>query len=154
MGHYNFWVYMDYAALFAWSFAAATVLPLSSEVPLAYLVRDRGELPWPVAIATAGNVLGACVTYWMARGALRIFRARRAAGDPSPRQRRALDFVRRWGAPALLLSWIPLLGDALVAAAGALRVPFASACPWLVAGKLARYLVVGWAAMQVGARGA
>ena len=139
----------EFAALFGWSFAAATILPLSSEVPLAYLVHRRGELAWPVAIATFGNVLGAFTTYWMARGALGVIRARRPAPETSAGRQRALEAVRRWGAPALLFSWVPILGDALVAAAGVLRLPFVPASACLLFGKLARYLLVAWAALEL-----
>jgi hypothetical protein len=48
-----------YAGLFAWSFAAATFLPLSSELPLAVLVHQQGSVMVPVAVATIGNYLGA-----------------------------------------------------------------------------------------------
>lgn len=139
-----------YAGLFLWSFAAATFLPLSSEVPLAYLVHTRQELALPVLVATTGNYLGACTTYWLGRGAIRVFERRRR--DPpatSPTQRRALSLIRRWGPPALLLSWVPILGDALVVAAGALRLPFVSSSAWLASGKLARYLAVAWVALKI-----
>jgi membrane protein YqaA with SNARE-associated domain len=138
------------AGLFLWSFAAATVLPLSSEVPLGYLVRERQQLVVPVLVATVGNYLGACTTYWMARAAGNVVEKRRArVREPSERQLRALAFIRRWGAPALFLSWVPVLGDALVVAAGGLRVPFGAASLWIAVGKLARYLVVATVALSV-----
>ena len=37
---------------------------------------------------------------------------------PLKHEIRHTDKVKRYGAPALLLSWLPLLGDALCAAAG------------------------------------
>jgi membrane protein YqaA with SNARE-associated domain len=49
--------------LFAWSFLAATVLLLSSEVPLIVYVRSYGQVAVPVLVATLGNYLGACTTY-------------------------------------------------------------------------------------------
>ena len=55
------------------------------------------------------------------------------------RMERAGAIVRRYGAPALLLSWIPLLGDAIVAAAGVARVPFVPFSIWTATGKGARY---------------
>lgn len=137
----------SYAALFAWSFAAATVLPLSSEIPLAYVVRTRQELWLSIMVATIGNYLGACTTYWIARGAfVAIKRVRRQEHFPSAAQQRAHAFILKWGAPTLALSWVPIIGDALVAAAGVLRIRFALATIWLVAGKFARYSVVAWLA--------
>ena len=55
------------AALFLWSFLAATVLPLSSEAPLVVYVRSYQQVSIPVLVATVGNYLGACTTYWLAR---------------------------------------------------------------------------------------
>lgn len=52
-----------YAGLFVWSFLAATLLPLGSELALIALVRSQEQLLAPVLIATAGNYLGACTTY-------------------------------------------------------------------------------------------
>jgi membrane protein YqaA with SNARE-associated domain len=137
-------------ALFAWSFAAATFLPLGSEVPFAYLVHSRQEAALPVAVATAGNYLGACTTYWLARGAIRILQTRRLERESlATRHPRAVAFVQRWGAPALVLSWVPVVGDLLVAAAGALRLPFATCSICLIAGKLARYLALAWTALRL-----
>jgi membrane protein YqaA with SNARE-associated domain len=129
--------------LFLWSFAAATVLPLSSEIPLAMTVWHSKGWVVPVAVATAGNYLGACTTYGLARAAI----ARIPAGRDA-RLRHASGLIARHGPPALLLSWIPLIGDVLVALAGAARMPFALFSIWTVLGKAARYVVVGWLAAR------
>lgn len=94
----------------------------------------------PVVVATAGNYLGACTTYWLARAIV----AR--VSDENVRIRRAAALIDRYGRPTLLLSWVPLLGDALVAVAGASRVPFVPFTVWVLIGKAARYIAVGWAA--------
>lgn len=134
---------LAYAGLFAWSFLAATVLPLSSEVALVTLVRAEGRVALPVLVATAGNYLGAYTTYWLGRRAAAALAGRREEGGGDGRAARLLA---RYGQPALLLSWVPVLGDALVVAAGALRVPFAGFSFWVVLGKGLRYAAVAWAA--------
>lgn len=134
---------MAYLALFAWSFLAATVLPLASEPMLIALVRMRSELLAPVVVATFGNYLGACTTYWLARAA-----ASRFAGMPREREGRARALLTRFGRPALLLSWVPILGDAIVAVAGALAIPFIAFSWWTLIGKAARYAVVAWIAAR------
>ncbi len=53
-----------------------------------------------------------------------------------------LDAVRKHGAPALLLAWAPVIGDALCAAAGWLRLPWLPCAIWMAMGKGGRYLVV------------
>jgi membrane protein YqaA with SNARE-associated domain len=54
---------MDYAVLFAWSFVAATVLPLGSEVGFAAVIHRQEQLLLPIVVATVGNSLGAFTTY-------------------------------------------------------------------------------------------
>lgn len=135
--------------LFVSAFGAATILPLASEVPLALVVRDTGQIAWPVAVATCGNYLGACTTYALARFAVRRFAPREDAA-----WRRASDAIARFGAPALLLSWLPVIGDVLVAAAGAARMPFVRFSVWTACGKGARYAAVAWAAREVGSSAA
>lgn len=60
------------------------------------------------------------------------------------RVERASALVRRYGAPALLLSWVPLLGDAIVAAAGAARMQFLLFSLWTLVGKAARYAALAF----------
>jgi membrane protein YqaA with SNARE-associated domain len=130
-------------ALFLWSFAAATILPLSSEVPLAIAIGRGTDWRVAVLVATAGNYLGACTTFLLARTA-----AQHLPADPRPRTRHAVRLLRRFGPPSLLLSWVPLIGDVLVALAGAAGVPFTAFSMWTLAGKGARYLAVAWLASQ------
>ena len=77
--------------------------PLSSEVPLALVIKNSGD--WvPVVVATLGNTLGACTTYWLARaGCCRRTSSRR---EDTPGCGSA-----KYGAPAMLLSRVPLIGD-------------------------------------------
>ena len=132
-----------YAGLFLWSFLAATLLPLGSEVALVAVVRTEEQWLAPVLVATVGNYLGACTTYWIGR------RAAQALGegqqDDEKNQTQAVRLLRRYGQPTLLLSWVPLIGDALVALAGGMRLPFIQFSFWTVLGKAARYLAVAWA---------
>jgi len=129
-----------YLTLLGWSFLAATIVPVGSEPALALLVRR--EYPfWPIVfVATAGNYLGACTTYWLARRAIALLDDRQP-----PTARRAARLMATRGAPVLLLSWVPVLGDALVAAAGAAGTPFLPFTVWVIIGKFARYVIVAWA---------
>jgi membrane protein YqaA with SNARE-associated domain len=125
------------ATLFIAAFVSATVLPANSEIVLLAVLRSFPERALEaIAIATLGNTLGGATTY----GIGRLLPHR---GAPPPR---ALAWVQRYGALALLLSWVPLIGDALCLAAGWLRVPLRYALPAMAAGKLARYVLVAQAA--------
>ena len=134
---------MTLLVLFAWSFAAATILPLSSEVPLAVAVGRSGDWIVPVVVATCGNVLGACTTYGLARAAITV------APEASPRTQRAAAWLSRHGPPVLLLSWVPLIGDVFVALAGAARRPFGRFAAWTTVGKAARYVAVALAVTRL-----
>lgn len=127
---------MTLLLLFAWAFAAATILPLSSEVALAVEVARRGDWHVPVLVATLGNVLGAATTYGLAWAAVT------RAPAPSPRVQRAAGWLARYGPPILLLSWVPLIGDVFVALAGATRMRLVPFLVWTTMGKAARYVAV------------
>ncbi|HUP41146.1 MAG TPA: VTT domain-containing protein [Vicinamibacterales bacterium] len=135
---------MELWGLLVSSFLAATVLPLASEVPLALIVRRHGDILIPVLVATLGNFLGACTTYGLARAAAATL-APQTLNQPS----RALRLFERYGAPALLLTWVPIVGDAIVVLAGVSRIPLVAFSAWTVAGKAARYAAVAWIALHV-----
>jgi len=117
--------------LFLSSFLSATLLPGSSEVFFLVLLTQLPE-QWPAAVitATAGNTLGGMSTYLLAR-----LLPQRA--DVS-----RLAWVRRYGAVTLLLSWAPVIGDALCAAAGWLRLRWRRCLLWMTLGKGLRYAVL------------
>jgi membrane protein YqaA with SNARE-associated domain len=135
---------LAYAALFGWSFLAATIVPIASEpAVLAAIARGYSFVPI-VTVATIGNYLGACTTYWLARRATELLTARKDPADV-----RAVRWFNRFGTPILALSWVPLVGDALVAAAGAAGTHFGWFSFWVVLGKAIRYAAVAWGAAAV-----
>jgi membrane protein YqaA with SNARE-associated domain len=127
------------AALFIASFLAATVLPGGSEFVLVTLIHRQPEsLWWAIAVATFGNTLGGLTSYAIGRLL------------PNRLQGSVVTALQRYGHWALLLSWLPIAGDALAIGAGWLRLnPWLSAVA-LAAGKFLRYAAVGvgWAAIE------
>jgi membrane protein YqaA with SNARE-associated domain len=120
---------------------SATVLPGSSEVVLGALVTAYPSQAWlGLAVATLGNVAGCVSTYGMGhfgrQGYERFQRVKVDLEQPHIRQ------LRRWGPPGLVLAFLPLVGDALVLAAGWLKMPFWQSLAWIALGKGARYLVL------------
>ena len=117
--------------LFASSFLAATLLPGGSEAVLFGILRAHPQLYWPALLAaTAGNTLGGMSSYLVGRVI------------PQRGELKGLKRVRQHGTPVLLLSWVPIVGDAFCVAAGWLRLsPWLSAA-FMAAGKFGRYLVV------------
>ena len=125
------------AAVFAASFIAATVVPLSSEAVLfGYLTLHPEHAALAVALATLGNTAGGMTTYLIGR----LFPEKRNFNE------RILQTLRRFGPAATFFAWLPVVGDALCAAAGWLRVNWVAALGFMAAGRLARYLVIACAA--------
>lgn len=121
--------------LFVSSFLSATLLPGNSEVVLGTIVAGTPALLWPaVGVATAGNTLGGMTSWGLGR-LIPAEGGRRLAP-------RAAAFAQRYGVAALLLSWVPVVGDALCVASGWLRHDWRLATLAIAAGKFARYLVV------------
>ena len=128
--------------LFVSAFVSSTLAPGGSEAVLAYLV-NRAETPFFVLLMTAtlGNTLGA-VTTWL----LGLWAARRYPLEnlKERRHRQAVDSVRRWGIPILLLSWLPVVGDGFCFAAGWLRMSFLASLVAIAVGKLGRYAAIAF----------
>jgi membrane protein YqaA with SNARE-associated domain len=120
--------------LFISSFLAATLLPGGSEAVLFGVLKLHPELFWPaLLLGTLGNTLGGMVTFgmgWML---------------PQTQQLKHVEKVRRYGTPALILAWVPLIGDALCLAAGWLRLNWWQAALFMAIGKFARYWVIALA---------
>ena len=116
--------------LFAASFVAATLFPLPSEAALyAFLKAYPGHSALAVAVATLGNTAGGMTTYLIGRFL-------------PQKELRQLERVKRYGAPALVLAWLPLVGDSLCLAAGWLRMNWIAALGCMAAGRCARYIAV------------
>lgn len=114
--------------LFLSSFLSATLLPGNSEIVLLAVLHEAPSLKWPaVAVATLGNALGGMSSYLIGRLL------------PQPAEGRALTWLRRYGPAALLLSWVPVVGDGLCVASGWLRHNALAAAAFIALGKAARY---------------
>lgn len=130
-------------ALFASAFLSATLLPGSSEALLLLRLNegvDPGEL---VLTATAGNLLGSLLTYFMGRGGNALLHRRWFRIDKNDLAR-AEHWFGRWGTPALLLAWLPVIGDPLCLLAGILRVRLLWFVLLVGLGKVARYAALAW----------
>jgi membrane protein YqaA with SNARE-associated domain len=138
---------MDAAAVGLWglftsAFLSATLLPGGSEAVLAYLVHaDSHDWLILLAVASAGNTLGG-MSSWL------IGRLLPAGHFQDAKLHPAATRIRKHGSPVLLLSWLPVIGDPLCAAAGWLRVPWHRALLFIALGKIARYAVVLFVARE------
>jgi membrane protein YqaA with SNARE-associated domain len=130
--------------LFLWSFLAATLVPLSSEAALsAAHAMAIAPAAYLFAAALAGNVAGALVNWFLGRWCLRFQHRRWFPVTPAQLQKAEAQF-QRWGGWVLLFSWIPVIGDPLTFAAGALRYPLARFLIVVAVGKAGRYAAILW----------
>lgn len=127
--------------LFLGCFLSATVIPFSSEALLAGALVMLPN-PWMVVwVAGVGNTLGGMVSFllgWLCKWEwlekyLKV-------------DRQKLENIRhkvsRYGYPAALFAWLPVVGDLVAIAMGLLRLN-----PWITAvlmfvGKFARYILL------------
>ncbi|AIU28247.1 hypothetical protein LV28_18245 [Pandoraea pnomenusa] len=166
-------------AIFLVSFVSATLLPMGSEPALFGYVTLNPQMFWPaIAVATAGNTAGGMLNWWMGFAARRAFvrlkvrrrthaRAAGRAGEraaafgdaPSrsvkradgkaPMNERYHRWMRRFGPPLLLLSWLPVVGDPFCSLAGWLRLPWRACLLYIAVGKALRYIAVTYLMMRV-----
>jgi membrane protein YqaA with SNARE-associated domain len=124
--------------LFFVSFAAGSILPVPSEFALfAYLKTEPQNLWQALITATAGNTLGGISSYWIGR-----FLPQRTSAISAKAMQRVKDF----GSPMLLLAWLPWIGDPLCLAAGWLKLNPWQCALFIAIGKSVRYYFVALAA--------
>ncbi|MEO1888976.1 MAG: YqaA family protein [Cycloclasticus sp.] len=128
--------------LFVSAFVSSTLAPGGSEAVLAYLIINDEHVPlFLVLVATVGNTLGALTTYYI--GYL-------ASSKFPPKNTNLKQFhkanvaIQRYGSIALLMSWLPIIGDVLCLAAGWVRLNLIKSICFITLGKLARYSLISY----------
>jgi membrane protein YqaA with SNARE-associated domain len=108
-------------SLFIAAFLAATILPFSSET--AFVAALYSGMPLHTALwsASSGNILAIILNY-----ALGYFLSKTTQAKlfTSKTGRRMYSLGHTYGYMALLLSWLPLIGDPLTLVAGLVRLRF------------------------------
>jgi len=132
-------------SLFAVSFLAATILPLSSEVLFGALIAEGYGLGSLLFWATLGNTLGAYVNWWLGtllRSNYSRFEDYRWIRITGEEIERAGVWFNRYGKWSLLVAWAPVLGDGLTVFAGISRVPLWQLAALAGIGKFTRYFFI------------
>ncbi|MBF0381417.1 MAG: DedA family protein [Magnetococcales bacterium] len=132
------------SGLFGSAFLAATVLPLSSEAVMLALFYSGGYDLWQLwGVATAGNVAGSMVNWYLGGYCLR-YRDHKWFPVTNEQLQTAQNSYLKWGRFSLLLAWVPVIGDPLTFVAGLFRTPLLVFTLLVFIGKGGRYFVLLW----------
>ncbi len=132
----------SYLGLFLTALLAATIVPFSSEALLVGMQVSGG---FPVAglllAASLGNTLGAVTNWALGRFCLH-WRDRKWFPVKGRELDRASAWFSRYGMWALLLAWVPVIGDPITLAAGVLKARFLPFLLLVAISKTGRYAVL------------
>ena len=108
-----------YLTLFTLSLLSATLLPGGSEALLLYDISQNHNLTLLLVAATVGNTLGSLINYFLGSKGIEYLLAKNIAKEKH--LEKAHVYFEKYGAWALLLSWVPIIGDPITLIAGALK---------------------------------
>lgn len=134
LGAWGYW------GLFVGSFAAATVLPFSSDVLVIGLLAAGGDPLLCFLYATAGNWLGGLTCYglgWLGKTEW-LERWFRVKPETVAKQKRHVD---KWGPLLALMAWVPFVGDVFAIGLGFYKASLWKSAFWMLIGKALRYLL-------------
>jgi len=127
--------------LFISALISSTLLPGGSEALLIYHASNQTSPPvMLLLVATAGNSLGGMLSWGMGRWWVWRF----PAHPLQQKHQAAIQRLRHWGSPALLFSWLPVIGDPLCLAAGWLKTGWLTSLLFIIIGKGLRYYILIW----------
>lgn len=133
---------MIYMTLFFIAFISATLFPLGSEGVLVYNITQGHNLYGLIVFASAGNILGSCVNYYLG-----------LKGEDFLEEKGYINTIKmqgykkqfeRFGGYTLLLSWAPIIGDPLTFIAGVFHYRFKYFLMIVALAKTVRYTLLAF----------
>ena len=133
---------MIYISLFFLSFLAATIIPFSSEVGFASLLKLNlyNDL-FLLISASVGNIFGSCVNWYLGIYS-RTFEKKKWFPFKKKDLSKASSWFEKYGKWSLLLSWMPVIGDPITFIAGTMKTKFKTFIILVSISKISRYLVI------------
>ena len=135
---------MVYLSLFTISLLSATLLPGGSEALLLYDISQNYSLSLLLIFATLGNTLGAFINYIIGFKGVDYILSKEKQLD------KAEVYFQKYGAWALLLSWVPIIGDPLTLVAGVLKYDVKKFIMIVLFAKGVRYIMIASMAIMIG----
>lgn len=123
------------------SFLSGSVIPIASEALLVVLLGVGLNAMWLIVVATVGNTLGGITCFMLGyltdkQTVKRVFRI------SDKKMERADSLIQRYGYWAAVLSFMPIIGEAILVALGIMRVDKYKVSIVMAIGKFARYAFV------------
>lgn len=137
----QFLIDWGYLGMFLSAFLAGTVLPFSSEAVLLACVGLGLDPVLSTLSTTAGNALGGFTCYWIGRLG-KIEWIEKYLGVSSKQMNKAEKFIQGKGSWIAFLSFLPVIGDAILVVLGLMRANVWIVSVSMTAGKLARYAIL------------
>ena len=124
--------------LFLAAMLAASVLLFPMEALVPVMVTQGYSSLGIIIAGTLGGYVGSLVNYYLACRGEEWWRARNPTH--TARLDRMHTAFERWGSPLLVLSWLPVLGEALTLVAGLAKVRLGVFTFWTILGRALRML--------------
>ncbi|MBR5477982.1 MAG: DedA family protein [Bacteroidaceae bacterium] len=123
------------------SFLSGSIIPIASEALLVVLLGVGLNAMWLIVVATVGNTLGGITCFMLGyltdkQTVKRVFRI------SDKKMERADSLIQRYGYWAAVLSFMPIIGEAILVALGIMRVDKYKVAIVMAIGKFARYAFV------------
>ena len=123
------------------SFLSGSIIPIASEALLVVLLGVGLNAMWLILVATVGNTLGGITCFMLGyltdkQTVKRVFRI------SDKKMERADSLIQRYGYWAAVLSFMPIIGEAILVALGIMRVDKYKVSIVMAIGKFARYAFV------------
>ena len=120
---------------------AATILPFSSEIAFVAAIKNDMPLFNALVFASSGNILAIVLNYYLGYF---LYEKMHIKLEKSKVGNKSLHYGQKYGYLALLLSWLPIIGDPLTIVAGLVRLKFIYFL--LIAGvlRIIRYIFISY----------
>jgi len=142
----DFFISSGLSGLFLSSFFAATVIPLSSEGVLSYLIYNDFNMCACLLVASIGNTLGGITSYYLGRaGKLEWLKKR--MNISLEKIHKTQHLINKYRSLLAFFCWLPGVGDVLAVSLGYFRCRAGQVIILMFAGKAFRYVI--WACFTV-----
>ncbi len=131
---------MTYIILFFTALLAATLLPGGSEALLLYNLSQNHSITLLFFAATLGNTAGSVINFFIGQKGSEYLIQKKYVKKRY--LTKAHDIFKKYGAFALLLSWMPIVGDPITFIAGVLKYDFRKFVLLVLLAKGVRYGVI------------